>query len=215
MTIPQLISTYGSFAVALFVCLENIGLPLPGEAILIFAAVYAANTYKISIWAVIGAAILGSIVGSVLGYWIGRQFGYPLLLRYGRYARLTESRIKIGQYLFLRHGGKVVLVARFIAVLRSVAGILAGANCMPFRPFVIANAAGAAAWALLVGLGAYYLEEGISTAASSVLIPAGIVLTVVVIAAAVILLRQERRLAADAERALPGPLRPTGWSLDR
>ncbi len=75
----------------------------------------------------------------MIGYAIGREFGYWLLLRYGNYVRMTESRIKLGQYLFLRHGGKIVFVAQFVPVLRTFAGIFAGANVMPWRDFLVAN----------------------------------------------------------------------------
>jgi hypothetical protein len=64
----------------------------------------------------------------MIGYVIGREFGYWLLLRYGEYLWITESRIKLGQYLFLRHGGKIIILAQFLPVLRSIAGILAVAN---------------------------------------------------------------------------------------
>jgi membrane protein DedA with SNARE-associated domain len=86
---------------------------------------------------------------------------YPLLLRYGSYIGLTETRIKIAQYLFQRQGMLVVLVARFVAVLRSVVGFIAGANRMPFAKFMIANSAGAVTWALFYGFGAYYFGKGV------------------------------------------------------
>ena len=78
--------------------------------------------------------MLGAIFGSIIGFWIGDRFGYPLLLRYGSYIGLTETRIKVAQYLFRRQGMVVVLIARFVAVLRyRVVGFIAGANRMPFR----------------------------------------------------------------------------------
>ena len=106
--------------------------------------------------------MLGAIFGSIIGFWIGDRYGYPLLLHYGYYIGLTETRIKIAQYLFRRQGTVVVLIARFVAVLRrSVIGFIAGANRMPFAKFMIANSAGALAWALFYGLGAYYLGKGV------------------------------------------------------
>jgi membrane protein DedA with SNARE-associated domain len=70
---------------------------------------------------------------------------------------ITESRIKLGQYLFLRHGGKIIFIAQFIPVLRSIAGILAGANRMPWPRFMLTNIIGAFLWATLFGLAAYLL----------------------------------------------------------
>jgi hypothetical protein len=92
-----LIMKYGSFAVAGVVCLESMGLPLPGEAILIAAAIYAGKTGDLNIIEVIAAAAAGAIVGDNIGYWIGREIGFRLLVRYGGYVGLTEPRIKVGQ----------------------------------------------------------------------------------------------------------------------
>src|ERR1700680_126117 len=118
------------------------GIPVPGETALIAAAVYAGTTNNVSIWPIIAAAAAGAIAGDTVGFWIGRTLGYSLLLRYGPYIRLTESRLKVGQYLFLRHGGKIVFFGRFFPVLRVVAALLAGANCMPWPRFFLYNAAG-------------------------------------------------------------------------
>ena len=107
------------------------------------AAIFAGTTQELGIALVLLSAVLGAILGSTIGFWIGDRYGYPLLLRYGSYIGLTETRIKIAQYLFRRQGMVVVLIARFVAVLRSVVGFIAGANRMPFANFMIANSAGA------------------------------------------------------------------------
>ena len=163
----ELIHQYGAWIVFALVFLESIGLPLPGEAILVSAAIFAGTTQELGIALVLLSAVLGAIVGSTIGFWIGDRYGYPLLLRYGSYIGLTETRIKIAQYLFRRQGMVVVLIARFVAVLRSVVGFIAGANRMPFANFMLANSAGAVAWALFYGLGAYYLAENPGCAAPS------------------------------------------------
>ncbi len=145
----ELIHHYGAWIVFARDFLESIGLPLPGEAILVSAAIFAGTTQDISIALVLLSAVLGAIFGSIIGFWIGDRFGYPLLLRYGSYIGLTETRIKIAQYLFRRQGMLVVLIARFVAVLRSVVGFIAGANRMPFAKFMIANSASAVAGIVL------------------------------------------------------------------
>jgi membrane protein DedA with SNARE-associated domain len=144
----ELIHHFGAWVVFALVFLESIGLPLPGEAILVSAAIFAGTTQNISIALVLFAAVAGAIFGSIIGFSIGDRYGYPLLLRYGSYVGLTETRIKIAQYLFRRQGMAVVLIARFVAVLRSVVGFIAGANRMPFASFMIANSAGSVIWAL-------------------------------------------------------------------
>jgi membrane protein DedA with SNARE-associated domain len=68
---------------------------------------------------------------------------------------MSDARIKIGQYLFLRHGGKVVFFGRFVALLRILAAVLAGVNRMPWRGFLLANAGGAVIWAAVFGVGGY------------------------------------------------------------
>jgi len=185
-------------------------MPVPGETVLVAGAVLAGSTQDLNIAAVIGAAIIGAIVGNLVAFWIGRSFGYRLLLRYGRYVHLDETRIKIGEYLFLRHGGKVVFFARFVPVLRSFAGILAGVNRMTWRQFMVANVAGAVAWVGLDCTAAFVLGKELTKVAA----PVGIALAVLVVAllavGARLLARHEQRLAAEAERALPGPLQPPG-----
>jgi membrane protein DedA with SNARE-associated domain len=202
----DLIHQYGAWIVFALVFLESIGLPLPGEAILVTAAIFAGTTQDLSIVFVVLAAIIGALLGSIIGFWIGDRYGYPLLLRYGSYIGLTETRIKIAQYLFRRQGMVVVLIARFVAVLRSVVGFIAGANRMPFTNFMIANSAGAAGWALFYGLGAYYLGKGVEEFAKPFAMALAVAAAILVISAIIYWRRKEQQLAADAERAIPGPL---------
>src|SRR6516164_5575883 len=139
--IAHLIHEYGLIAVATIVALECVGFPVPGETALLGAAIVAA-----------GAAI----VGRMIGYVVGRQLGYRLVLQYGNYVGLTEGRIKLAQYLFLRHGGKIIFVAQFVPVLRSFAGLFAGVNVMPWRNFLFANAISSSVWATSYGYAAYW-----------------------------------------------------------
>jgi membrane protein DedA with SNARE-associated domain len=203
----ELIHQYGAWIVFALVFLESIGLPLPGEAILVTAAIIAGTTQELSIVLVLFAAIIGAILGSIIGFWIGDRYGYPLLLRYGSYIGLTETRIKIAQYLFRRQGIIVVLIARFVAVMRSVVGFIAGANRMPFTNFMIANSAGAAGWALFYGLGAYYLGKGVEEFAKPFALALAVIAAIVIVSAIIYWRRIERQLADAAERDIPGPLR--------
>jgi membrane protein DedA with SNARE-associated domain len=201
------ISTYGYGVIVLVIGFECLGLPLPGETILIAAAIYAGRSQNLNIWLVISAAALGAILGNTAGFWVGREGGYRLLLRYGPRLHLTEKRIKLGQYLFLRHGGKIVFFSRFIAVIRVFGALLAGANRMTWLPFQLFNIAGAVAWAILYGAGAYYLGRKMHLFTRYAGIGAGLT-ALVLIAAVVIYLRQhEAQLQSEAERELPGPLK--------
>jgi membrane protein DedA with SNARE-associated domain len=188
-----LIAAYGYWVVAGTVGLEGMGLPLPGETALVLAAIYAGMTDELSIFYVVLAAAVGAIVGDNLGYWIGRGLGRRILRRYRRYLLLTESRLQLGQYLFVRHGGKVVFFARFFAVLRTLGAFLAGVNHMRWPRFVVFNGLGGTAWATTFGVGAYILGDRIQ----NVLGPLGILsLALVVLLGAAVLITLRRREAA-------------------
>jgi membrane protein DedA with SNARE-associated domain len=151
----SLIPTYGPWIIFGVVALESAGVPLPGETILVAAALLAATTAQINIFLVVLAAATGAMVGDGLGYMVGRRLGLPFLRRFGRYIRLDEDRLLIGRYLFFRYGNAVVFFGRFIAVLRMFAALLAGANSMPAARFFFFNITGGVCWACLFGFGAY------------------------------------------------------------
>ena len=159
----SLIPTYGPWIIFGIVALESAGVPLPGETILVAAALLAATTGQISIVVVVLASAAGAIVGDGIGYMVGRRFGLPLIRRYGRYIRLDENRLLIGRYLFFRYGNVVVFFGRFVAVLRMFAGLLAGANSMPAGRFFFFNITGGVCWACLFGFGAYAVGAEIYT----------------------------------------------------
>jgi membrane protein DedA with SNARE-associated domain len=197
--IAHLMSTYGYWVIGGIVGLESLGIPAPGETTLIAAAIYAATTHHLDIRLVIAAAAVGAILGDNIGFWIGREVGYRVLLRYGRYVRLTERRIRLGQYLFIRHGGKVVFLGRFFAVLRAVAAFLAGANLMSWRRFLLFNAAGGVVWASIYGIGAYYLGHEAAHLAKPLEIAMGLVAATVIIIVLILLHRHEAQLQERAE----------------
>src|SRR3984957_4183755 len=171
----HLVETYGLVVVAGVILLESLGLPVPGETVLIVASIYAGTSHAhLNIVEVILTAAAGGLVGQVIGYVIGREFGYWLLLRYGAYLRITESRIKLGEYLFLRHGGKIIFISRFVPVLRSIAGILAGANRMPWRQFLLTSTVGALVTAAILGFAAYMLGRQVERLAGPMVIVVGI-----------------------------------------
>lgn len=205
--IEHLIHVYGLLTVALIVGLECIGVPLPGETALLGAAIYAGTKHDLNIFAVILTAAVAAIVGRIIGYALGRGFGYWLLLRYGGYVRMTEPRIKLGQYLFLRHGGKIVFIAQFIPVLRTFAGLFAGANMMPWRDFLYANVMGSVIWSLSYGYAAYALGKQFERLQGPVVIIIAAVTVIGFVVGGIFVNRHEAQLLAEAERAMPGPLK--------
>jgi membrane protein DedA with SNARE-associated domain len=135
----EALAAYGYLAVFAFVGIESLGVPIPGETMLLTAAIYAGTTGNLSIALVIAAAVAGAIIGDNIGFGIGYLGGYRLLVRYGKYLRLDQARLKVGRYVFYRHGGKVVFFGRFVSVLRTYAAFLAGTNRMPWGRFSVFN----------------------------------------------------------------------------
>ena len=214
-SVAHLIHAYGLLVVAGFIGLESMCIPLPGETALIVGSVIAGRTHELNIVAVIVTAAVASLIGRIIGYAVGWRFGYWLLLRYGRYLWITEARIKLGQYLFLKHGAAIIIIAQFIPVMRAIAGVLAGANRMPWRRFVLSSAIGISLWATAFGIGGYTFGVQFARLARSWWIfsgPSGWAIfgvgaVIVIWILAVFVSRHEAQWAAKAERALPGPLR--------
>lgn len=206
MNVSSLINSYGYWAVFALVGLESLGIPLPGETILITAGTYAGRTHHLSVWAIFGVAAAGAIIGDNIGFWIGDKGGYRLLRRYGHYIRVDEAKIKIGRYIFDRHGGKVVFFGRFVSVLRTYAAFLAGTNRMRWRSFLVYNAAGGLVWSALYAFLSYAIGNTLRNASGTINIVLGVVAAVAIVIAFLVVRRQANRLAAVAEAAYPGPL---------
>jgi membrane protein DedA with SNARE-associated domain len=182
------------------------GIALPGETILVLAAIYAATEPSFNVWVVIAVAAFGAIVGDNAGYWLGLRYGYALLLRYGERFGMFEARIKLGQYLYLKHGAKVVFLGRFVALLRILAAFLAGVNRMPWCAFLIANASGGIIWAAVFGIGGYFFGK-LLIQLHHALAPFVFALALAAFFGCGYLVRRyEARLTVLSEHALPGPL---------
>jgi membrane protein DedA with SNARE-associated domain len=109
----------------------------------------------------IAAAAAGAIVGDNIGFWVGREFGEPLLEKWGHLIGLDARKRMLGRFLFERYGGSIVFFGRFVA-------LLAGANGLAPWRFFIFNAAGGIIWATVFGTGGYLLGEGIRRIAGPV-----------------------------------------------
>jgi membrane protein DedA with SNARE-associated domain len=212
--ISHLIATYGYFALFGLVALESFGIPLPGETALIAASLYAGSTHHLNIFAVAAVAIAAAVLGDNAGYWLGRGGGGTLVARYGHLVRLDARKLKVGRYLFVRHGFAVVSIGRFISVLRTYAAFLAGVSRMPVGSFVSANAVGGVLWAGGYASLAYGLGKAAGTFGSTVAL-VGLGLTLVVTVGGGLLLRGRMgRLEERAEAMFPDPPAPAGSDDD-
>ena len=158
-SVYDLVNAYGLWVLFIGFTPECIGIPVPGEMTLLSAALYAGSTHRLTIGSILFVAGTAAILGGMIGYIIGRWIGLRLLIRYGKYVGLDEPRLKVGQYLFLRHGGKIVFFGRFVDLLRILAAALAGVNRMNWPYFLFMNALGGISWVLLLGGGAYFFGE--------------------------------------------------------
>jgi len=198
----QLMHTYGLWALFAVVTAESMGVPMPGETALVSAALYAGATHGMELVDVIAVAAAGAIIGDNIGYLVGHTVGLKMLTRYGRYVRLDEGRLRIGQYLFLKHGGKIVFFGRFVAFLRIFAAVLAGANRMSWSHFLAMNAAGGICWAVLFGGGAYFFGERIRAVAGPASALALVATLLFVVAGLVFIRRNEQELVARAKAGI-------------
>ena len=202
-TLLSYFQQYGYWVVFFGVMLENAGVPVPGETILLAAGFFAAlGHFHLEI--VMAVACMGAVLGDNAGYFIGRKLGRATLLRYGRYAGLNPKRLAMFESFFERHGDKTILAARFITGLRVFAALLAGAAHMRWPRFALYNFLGAVLWSIAITLAGYFfghswhlLERwvgGIGAAALAGVIVAGVVL---------LLVRRRRRAsqaAAESEK---------------
>jgi membrane protein DedA with SNARE-associated domain len=143
--------------VGAIILLESMGVPLPGEITLVSASLLAA-TGVTSVWGVAVAASLGAIVGDSIGYAIGRRGGRALLERFGRRfpKHFGPPHLARAERIFEKWGVWAVFFGRFVALLRILAGPLAGALRVPYRKFLVANAAGGILWSFGTAFAIYY-----------------------------------------------------------
>jgi membrane protein DedA with SNARE-associated domain len=161
-SLAPLISQYGYLGVGGLLLLEDFGIPVPGETVLIAAAFYA-GLGDLNIFIVAIVAFIGAVLGDNIGFAIGEYGGHPLVQKYGKYVFLTPERLHKAEHFFNHHGGKVVTVARFIEGLRQLNGILAGLSDMRWPKFIAFNALGAALWVGTWSLIGYYSGDHIQT----------------------------------------------------
>jgi membrane protein DedA with SNARE-associated domain len=165
-----------------FVGIEALGVPVPGETALILAGI-SANAGHLSIVAVIVVAAAGAIIGDNIGFMIGRKGGRTLLERPGRFYDERKRMLAIGDPFFARHGPKAVFLGRWITGLRVWTSWLAGASDMRWPTFLLWNALGGTAWATSVGLAAYFGGQSVKSIFSAIGLYGGIAAVALIVLA--------------------------------
>lgn len=152
-------TTHGYWTLALTLLLENAGIPLPGETMLLFASFLAYQHHELSLAMIILVGTAACTLGDNLGYWIGFHGGRPLLHRYQKSFRVSDKKIARGEKLFERFGPATVFFARFVFGMRVIAGPLAGVLRMQWRRFVLYNFLGAAVWVSVIASVGYLFGQ--------------------------------------------------------
>jgi membrane protein DedA with SNARE-associated domain len=199
-SLAPVLNHYGVWAIVLLVFLEDFGVPVPGETVLIAGAVFAGSG-QLNIVMVGLAGFIAAIAGDNVGYAIGRFGGRALVDRWGKYIFLTPERMDRAENFFNRHGGKIIAIARFVEGLRQANGIIAGIIEMHWLKFVAFNALGAALWVgtwVSVGYFAGQHITAIYDAITRYSLYAAIAAAVVIVAWIFLHIRKRRRRVAAA-----------------
>jgi membrane-associated protein len=141
---------YGYWAVGGALLLENAGIPVPGETILLLACFLAYSEQDLQLPWIMVVATLAATVGDNLGFALGYYGGRPLLTRYQALFRIENKTVERGEELFARYGPVTVFLARFVFGMRVIAGPMAGVLRMPWRKFIIFNFLGAILWVTVI-----------------------------------------------------------------
>ena len=159
--LQELARLYGYWAVFVGIAIENMGIPLPGETIVIIGG-FLAGSGELNYWWVLGSAIAGAVLGDNFGYWVGRFGGWSLLVKIGRVFRLQEQQLEQAREKYSQNAVQAVFFGRFVTLLRIFAGPLAGITQMPYKQFLLCNFGGAAVWATTIISIAFFLGKAVS-----------------------------------------------------
>ena len=192
-TVLHLVEHFGYAVIGVLILAEGLGLPFPGEAALLVGAAIAGTTGRLTLAGVILTATAAAIAGAAGGYWIGASVSDERLHRWADRVGIGAHRFQRAQEVFRAHGVRSAILGRFVAVLRMVVALLAGASRMPFGEFLLYSSIGAVAWATVFGVLGYafgsrlpWLEAMIGRTTLAVLLG-------VVLAATVLWLWRRRR----------------------
>lgn len=150
------IVAYGYWAVGAALLLENAGIPMPGETILLLASFMAYSQRDLQLSWIMVVATVSATLGDNLGFALGNYGGRPLLAHYRSLFRLKQSTLDRGEKLFARYGPATIFFARFIFGMRIIAGPMAGVLRMPWKRFLLFNFLGALLWVTVISSVGYF-----------------------------------------------------------
>jgi membrane protein DedA with SNARE-associated domain len=154
----SLIGQYGLSIVFFGALIQSAGVPLPAQTLLI-AAGFLAQQGHLELWEVIAFATSATVIGGPIGYWVSGEVGRPLVLRWGRYALITSSRLRRTERFLERYGGVSILLIRFVPGIKPYGGLLAGLSRMHWKTFLFYNAIGGGIWTTAMVLVGYFLGD--------------------------------------------------------
>ena len=161
LNLINIIETFGYPVVFLGIFIESLGIPLPGETVLLIASAYAANS-QLNIVAIIVIAAFGAILGDTLGFWIGKEWGRKILQKHRNFFHFSEERQEKIETYFHKYGPFTVFFGRFISILRTYSAFFAGVNKLHYPIFLIFNSLGGIIWAVAIGLLGYFFGNNIA-----------------------------------------------------
>ncbi len=150
---------HGYWTVFFTLLLENAGVPVPGETVLLLASFLCYTQKDVRLPYIILIGITAATLGDNAGYALGHRGGRPLLERYRHLFRISPRHLRRGENLFARYGAVTVFFARFVFGMRVIAGPLAGVLHMPWKKFVLYNAAGATLWVAAIACVGYFFGQ--------------------------------------------------------
>ena len=205
-TLADFFQRYGYWTILVGLLLENAGVPVPGETILLYGSFLASSKHTLKLPCIIIVAIIAAVSGDNIGFAIGRFGGRPLLDRYKRLFRLSDETIRKGEALIAKHGAKTIFTARFIAGLRVIAGPTAGVLRMHWSRFLTFNCLGAFAWVMTIATFGYVFGDKLTWVLHVMGKVNLAILAIVVFAAGIWFLHRKHRVLKTESPSLTRPV---------
>ena len=162
-TVYSYIQTYGYFAIFLITTLETsvfLGMFVPGDTVVVLSGFFASKEV-LNLFLVILIASTGAVIGDNIGYFIGRKFGEPFLLKYGKRFRFKKEYLDKSHEFFERFGGMAIVLGRFTSIVRTFVPVVAGISEMSYKKFLFYNVLGAVIWASTFSIAGYLFGKNL------------------------------------------------------